>query len=43
MNRTLKYYNYARCYAHYTERLMTIRQAKIRGEVIVAKSVLVLA
>lgn len=43
MNHTLKYYNYAQCYAHYTERIMTIRQAKIRGEVIVAKPVLMLA
>ena len=43
MNRTLKYYNYARCYAHYTERIMSVRQAKIRGEVIVAKPVLMLA
>ena len=43
MNRILKYYNYPQCYAHYTERLMTIRQAKIRGEVIVAKPVLMLA
>lgn len=43
MNRTLKYYNYAQCYAHYTDRIMSIRQAKIRGEVIVAKPVLMLA
>ena len=43
MNRTLKYYNYTQCFAHYTNRIMTIRQAKIRGEVIVAKPVLMLA
>ena len=43
MNHTLKYYNYAQCYAHYTDRIMSIRQAKIRGEVIVAKPVLMLA
>lgn len=43
MNRTLNYYNYAKCYAYYTERFMTVRQAKIRGEVIVAKPVLMLA
>lgn len=43
MNRSLKYYNYALCHAHYTERIMSIRQAKIRGEVIVAKPVLMLA
>ena len=43
MNRTLQYYDYSRCFAHYTERIMSIRQAKIRGEVIVAKPVLMLA
>lgn len=43
MNHTLKYFNYAQCFAHYTDKLMTIRQAKIRGEVIVAKPVLMLA
>ena len=43
MNRTLKYYDYAQCFKHYTNSIMTIRQAKIRGEVIVAKPVLMLA
>lgn len=43
MNRTLHYYNYEQCYAHYTKRIMSIRQAKIHGEVIVAKPVLLLA
>lgn len=43
MNRTLQYYNYSRCFAHYTKRIISIRQAKIRGEVIVAKPVLMLA
>ena len=43
MNLPLKHFNYSQCYAHYTDRLMTIRQAKIRGEVIVAKPVLMLA
>lgn len=43
MNRTLQYYDYSRCFAHYTERIMPIRQAKIHGEVIVAKPVLMLA
>lgn len=43
MNRTLHYYNYEQCYAHYTKRIMNIRQAKIHGEVIVAKPVLLLA
>lgn len=43
MNRTLRFYNYEQCYAHYTKRIMSIRQAKIHGEVIVAKPVLLLA
>lgn len=43
MNCILVYYDYSRCFAHYTERIMSIRQAKIRGEVIVAKPVLLLA
>lgn len=34
---------YSQHYAHYTDRIMSIRQAKIRGEVIVAKPVLMLA
>ena len=43
MNRTLQYYDYSRCFAYYTEKIMSIRQAKIQGEVIVAKPVLMLA
>ena len=43
MNRTLQFYDYSHCFAHYTERIMSIRQAKIRGEVVVAKPVLMLA
>jgi putative restriction endonuclease len=43
MNRTLAYYDYSRCFDNYTERIMSIRQAKIQGEVIVAKPVLMLA
>ena len=43
MNRSLKFYDYSLCYVHYTDRIMSIRQAKIRGEVIVAKPVLMLA
>ena len=39
----LTLYFYEKCYAHYTKRIMNIRQAKIRGEVIVAKPVLLLA
>ena len=43
MNRVLKFYNYDQCFVYYTKRIMSIRQAKIRGEVIVAKPVLLLA
>ena len=43
MNKILRFYNYEQCYAHYTKRIMSIRQAKIHGEVIVAKPVLLLA
>lgn len=43
MNKVLLFYNYEKCYRHYTNRIMNIRQAKIHGEVIVAKPVLLLA
>ncbi len=43
MNKTLLFYDYERCFEHYTQRIMNIRQAKIHGEVIVAKPVLLLA
>ena len=43
MNRTLQFYNYEQCYLHYAKQIMSIRQAKIHGEVIVAKPVLMLA
>jgi putative restriction endonuclease len=36
-------YYYEKCFTHYTKRIMNIKQAKIRGEVIVAKPVLFLA
>ena len=39
----LTLYFYEKCYANYTKRIMNIRQAKIRGEIIVAKPVLMLA
>ena len=39
----LTLYFYEKCYANYTKRIVNIRQAKIRGEVIVAKPVLLLA
>ena len=43
MNQRLKYYNYEQCFAYYRFRIMDIRQAKIHGEVIAAKPVLMLA
>ncbi len=39
----LSSYFYENCFAIYTKRIMNIRQAKIRGELIVAKPVLLLA
>lgn len=39
----LWFYFYEKCFANYTKRILDIRQAKIRGEVIVAKPVLLLA
>ena len=36
-------YFFEKCFTNYTKRLMNMRQAKIRGEVIVAKPVLLLA
>ena len=42
MNKTLQFYNYEQCFAHYTKRIINVRQAKIHGEVIVAKPVLIL-
>ena len=43
MNRVINFYNYDQCFAFYTKRIMNIRQAKIHGEVIMAKPVLLLA
>ena len=43
MNFFLQYYDYSCCFAHYMDRIMSIRQAKIQGEIIVAKPVLMLA
>ena len=39
----LSFYFYEKCFANYTKRIINIKQAKIRGEVIVAKPVLLLA
>ena len=41
--KTLKFFDYEQCFAYYAKRIMNIRQAKIRGEVIMAKPVLLLA
>ena len=43
MNRVIPFFSYEQCYKHYTKRIMSIRQAKIHGEVIVAKPVLLVA
>ena len=43
MNQSLQFYNYEASYFHYTRCIMSIRQAKKFGEVIVAKPVLLLA
>lgn len=41
--KTIQFFDYEQCFAFYAKRIMNIRQAKIRGEVIVAKPVLLLA
>ena len=38
----IQFFDYERCFAFYAKRIMNIRQAKIKGEVIVAKPVLLL-
>ena len=43
MNRMIQFFSYEQCYQHYTKRIMNIRQAKIHGETIVAKPVLLVA
>ena len=43
MNRNMQFYNYEQSFAHYSKSIMNIRQAKIHGEVMVAKPVLLLA
>ncbi len=43
MNRVIQFFNYEQCFQHYTERIMNIRQAKIHGETILAKPVLMVA
>lgn len=41
--KTIQFFDYEQCFAYYAKRIMNIRQAKIRGEVIMAKPVLLLA
>ena len=41
--KTLLFFDYEQCFAYFAKHIMKIRQAKIRGEVIVAKPVLLLA
>lgn len=41
--KTLQFFDYEHCFTFFAKRIMNIRQAKIRGEVIVAKPVLLLA
>lgn len=43
MNKALRFYDYEGCFKHYTQRIMNLRQARIHGEVIMAKPVLLLA
>ncbi len=43
MNRVIQFFSYEQCYKHFTKRITNIRQAKIHGEIIVAKPVLMVA
>lgn len=43
MNRVIQFFSYEQCFNHYTKRIMNIRQAKIHGEIMVAKPVLLVA
>ena len=43
MNKEIQFFDYAQCFKHYAKRIMSIRQAKINGEVILAKPVLLVA
>ena len=42
MNNTLQFFDYEQCFRHYVDLISHIRQAKIQGEVIVAKPVFLL-
>ena len=41
--KTLLFFDYEKCFVYYAKRIMNIRQAKIRGEIILAKPVLLLS
>lgn len=41
--KSLQFFDYEQCFAFYAKRILNIRQAKIRGDVIVAKPVLLLS
>ena len=43
MNRVVQFFSYEQCFNQYTKRIMNIWQAKIHGEVMIAKPVLLLA
>lgn len=43
MNRVIQFFDYEQCFKHYTKQISTIRQARIYGETIVAKPVLLVA
>ena len=43
MNRVIHFFNYEQCFKHYSQMIMSIRQARIHGETIVAKPVLMVA
>lgn len=43
MKKRLKFYDYEKCFEHYAQRIVDIKQAKINGEVIVAKPVFLLS
>ena len=43
MNKVILFFNYEACFKHYTAAILRMRQAKVHGEAIVAKPVLLLA
>ena len=43
MNKEIQFFDYGQCFKHYTKQIMSIRQAKINGETILAKPVLLVA